>query len=139
MTAEENKASVRHFINEILVKKNVGAIDEYLSADYVEHDEMPGLEPGREGLKQMLGMYSGAFPDLGVHVEDIIAEGDKVVVRVRSTATHTGDFMGISATGKQVDFREIHIVRMSGGKMAEHWGIIDNMAMMQQLGVVPTE
>ena len=139
MTAEDNKADVRRFINEILVKKNIAAIDEYLSADYVEHDEMPGVEPGREGLKQMLGMYLGAFPDLGVQVEDMIAEGDKVVVRVRTTGTHTGDFMGIAATGKKIDIREIHIARMSGGKMLEHWGLTDNMTMFQQLGLAPSE
>ena len=139
MTAEDNKADVRRFIDEILVKKNIAAIDEHLSPDYVEHDEMPGVGPGREGLKQMLGMYLGAFPDLMVHVEDIIAEGDKVVVRVRTTGTHSGDFMGIAATGKKVDFGEMHMVSLSGGKMVEHWGIMDNMTMMQQLGVVPSE
>ena len=139
MPSEENKAQVRRFMDEVLEKKNVDAIDEYFTSDYIEHDEMPGVEPGREGLKQLLGMFFGAFPDLGVQIDDIIAEGDKVVVRVRTTGTHKGDFMGIAATGKQVNFAEIHVMRMSGGKMAEHWGIQDNMTMMQQLGVILSE
>ena len=139
MPGEENKAQVRRFIEEVLNKKSVDAIDEFFAPDYVEHDEMPGVEPGIEGLKQVLSMYFAAFPDLHVHVEDLIAEGDKVVGRMFTHGTHQGEFMGIAATGKQVKFAEIHIARMSGGKMVEHWGIIDNMAMMQQLGVIPSE
>ena len=139
MTTEENKALVRRFIDQVLNKKNADSIGDFFAADYVEHSQIPVAEPGLEGLKQMLGMYLAAFPDLHIQIEDLIAEGDKVVGRATTTATHTGEFMGIAATGKQVNFGEMHILRISGGKIVEHWGIEDNMTMMQQLGAIPTE
>ena len=80
----------------------------------------------------------GAFPDLHVTVEDLIAEGDKIVGRVTLTGTHQGELLGIPATGKKVAFSEIHIVRISNGKAVEHWEIADIMSMMQQLGVIPS-
>ena len=85
----------------------------------------------------MVGMFKGAFPDLKVTYDDVIAEGDKVVMRVTNSGTHKGDMMGIPASGKSVNFAEIHIVRMVDGKFAEHWGLEDSMTMMQQIGAMP--
>ena len=138
MPAEENKEVMRRFISEVMEKKNPAAVDEFIAADYIEHSPIPGFAEGVEGMKQMMGMFFGAFPDLHMQVEDVIAEGDKVVMRLKTEGTHQGEFMGIAATGKQVSFEEIHMMRIANGKMVEHWGIEDNMTMMQQMGIIPS-
>ena len=125
-------------MDEVVNKKNLGIMDELMASDYIERDEMPpGMPTGREGMKQMLGMMFGAFPDLHSTTEEVIAEGDLVVGRHTTTGTHSGDFMGIPATGKRISIQEVHIVRVVNGKAVEHWGAVDQMAMMQQLGVIP--
>ena len=134
--SEENKAKFRQ-LAEAFANGNVAAFDDLISADYVEHSPAPDQGPGIEGLKQMATMFRSAFPDLKFTIEDLIAEGDKVVGRMAFTGTHKGEFMGMAATNKQINIQEIHIVRISGGKMVEHWGIEDSMTMMQQLGAIP--
>ena len=137
MSLEENKAQFRRFIEEVENQRNVDVVDEFFAADYVDHNPPPFGEPGIEGFKQALGMFFSAFPDLHVAVEDLIAEGDKVMSRMTTRGTHQGELMGIAPTGKQIAIAEIHIVRYSGGKVVEHWGMEDNLGMMQQLGVIP--
>ena len=138
--SEENKARTRAFMEQVLNSKDVDALDNFFAADYVEHSEMPpGIPATRDGMKQMMGMYFEAFPDLQVTIEDMIAEGDKVVVRNTARGTHQGELMGIPATGNQVEMAEIHILRIADGMVVEHWGIEDQMGMMQQLGVIPTQ
>jgi steroid delta-isomerase-like uncharacterized protein len=121
---------------------NAGDIDgfaELLAGDFVEHEETPGLEPTKEGVKQFFHMYRAAFPDLRMEVQDVVAHGDKAVARVRATGTHQGDFMGMPATGKSVDVQLIDIIRFGDDGLAhEHWGVFDALAMMQQLGAIPT-
>ena len=114
-------------------------VDELVGANIIDHSPMPGQGPGSEGLKDALTMFRGAFPDLQVTIEDMIAEGEKVVVRVTMRGTHQGEFMGIPATNKKIEIGEMHIVRFAGGKMVEHWGQEDSLGTMQQLGVIPTE
>ena len=135
--SDKNKAIVRRFMEEVMNKKNLAAIDEFISDDMVDHNPAPGTASGLEGVKQTLGMFVSAFPDLRIGVEDLISEGDTVVMRVTTRGTHKGEFMGIAATGKQVEISEIHIVRVAGDKMVEHWGNSDDLGMMQQLGVIP--
>ena len=86
-------------------------------------------------MKQMMGGFFAAFPNFEYTNEDTIAEGDKVVTR----GTHEGDFMGIPATGRTVEIAVKHIARISAGKMVEHWGLIDRLSMMQQLGIIPEQ
>jgi predicted ester cyclase len=83
-------------------------------------------------------MFLSAFPDTKMTIEDQLAEGDKVTTRWTATGTHTGELMGIPATGKAVTVTGFDITRYSGGKSVEHWGQFDQMGMMQQLGVIPT-
>jgi steroid delta-isomerase-like uncharacterized protein len=110
----------------------------FLADDFIEHEETPGLEPTKEGVLEFFRLYKAAFPDLRFVPEDFIAEGDKVVVRVRASGTHSGDFMGIPATGKQIDVQLIDIIRFEDDGLGhEHWGVADVMTMMQQLGVIP--
>jgi steroid delta-isomerase-like uncharacterized protein len=120
---------------------NAGDIDEFathLADDFVEHEVTPGLEPTKEGVKDFFRMQLAAFPDLRMGVEDIVADADKAVARVRLTGTNRGGFMGMPATGKSVDVQLIDIFRFGGdGLLHEHWGVVDALAMMQQLGVVP--
>lgn len=139
MSLEENKALFHRFNDEVINKKNADAIGQFFAADYVDHNPPPIGEPGLEGFKQALGAYFAAFPDLHTDIDDLIAEGDKVVGGMTTCGTHRGELMGIAPTGKQITMAEIHIVRYSGGKVVEHWGIEESMGMMQQLGVIPAE
>jgi steroid delta-isomerase-like uncharacterized protein len=117
---------------------DVDAFGEFLADDFVEHEELPGLAPGKEGVIAFFRMYIAAFPDLRMEPEDVLPSGDKVVARVRVTGTHRGDFLGIPASGKAVDVQLIDIIRFGDDGLArEHWGVSDTMTMMQQLGAVP--
>ena len=136
--SEENKAIIRRFIEEVLDKRNLDVTDKYVASDFVDHGAPPGTPPGPEGFKQMMGEFFKAFPDFQYTSHDLIAEGDKVVSRGTFSGTHRGEFMGIAATGKRAEISEIHIARMSGGKLVEHWEASDQLGMMQQLGVIPT-
>ena len=120
---------------------NAGDIDGFgnlLADDFVEHEVTPGLAPTKDGVKQFFTMYIAAFPDLHFAVDDILPSGDKVVARVTVTGTNAGEFMGMPATGKSVSVQLIDIIGFGDDGLAhEHWGVVDAMAMMQQLGVVP--
>ena len=129
---------MRQLMEEALNQGNISLIDELVAPNFVEHEELPpGAPAGREGVKHMFTGIRAAFPNLNVTIDDIIAEGDKVVVRSTWSGTHQGEFMGIPATGKRVSFAVFDIVRYANGKMVEHWGQMDNLSMLQQLGVVP--
>jgi steroid delta-isomerase-like uncharacterized protein len=109
-----------------------------LADSFVEHEVTTGLEPTREGVKTFFRMQLAALPDLHFQVQDIFASGSKVVARVRYTGTNRGDFMGMPASGKRADVQLIDMFLFDdSGRVCEHWGVIDLMAMMQQLGFVP--
>ncbi len=120
---------------------NAGDIEgfgRHLADDFVEHEEQAGLTPTKDGVKAFFQMQLAAFPDLRMDVQDVVASGDKVVARVRYTATNRGAFMGMPATDKSVDVQLIDMFRFGDdGLLREHWGVLDALAMMQQLGVVP--
>jgi len=120
---------------------NAGDIDSFgrqLAVDFVERDDLPGFPPTRDGVIQYFRMLRASFPDMRMVVEDVIAGGDKAVARVRMSATHTSPFVGIPATGKQVQVSLIDIIRFGDdGRAREHWGIVDQLSLMQQLGVIP--
>lgn len=138
--AEEEKLTlVSRIYEEVINQGNFDVFDELVSADIVEHEEFPGLEPNREGVKQFFRMFRSAFPDLRFQVEEMFAAGDKVVTRLVMHGTHEGEFMGMAPTGKKIAVKAIDIFRVADGKIAEHWGLSDTMTMMQQLGAMPTE
>ena len=138
MSTEENKALVRRLVEEVFNRGNISLADEFLAPDFVEHEELPpGIPPGREAPKQLTTMMHSAFPDFKATIDDIIAEGDKVVVRMTWSGTHNGEFMGIPPTGNSFSVGVIDILRIVDGKLTDHWGQTDNMGMMQQLGVIP--
>jgi steroid delta-isomerase-like uncharacterized protein len=136
MSTEENKAIMRR-IFEVFNTGNLALAEEVLAADIVDHQAPPGIEPGLAGFKQLVTMFRSAFPDIQMTIEDIMAEGDKVVTRSTMRGTHQGEFMGIPPTGKQFTATSIDIVRFAGGKGVEHWGNSDDLGMLQQLGIIP--
>ena len=137
MSTEENKALVRRFYEEVFNKKNLAGVDEFVDPQIIEHSLPPGLPAGSAGTRQFIGIYLAAFPDLHLTAEDIIAEGDRVAVRLTYRGTHRGELMGIPPTGKQGTVTGIQIVRIAGGKIAENWINLDALGMLQQLGVIP--
>lgn len=113
-------------------------LDPLFAADYVERATVPpGWPPGLEGLKAFVRAIHEGFPDFRYTVEDMIAEGDRVVGRATASGTHEGDFLGIPATGKHATWSEIHIGRLVDGRFVEHWAIVDQLGLMQQLGAIP--
>ena len=134
--SEENKALYQKFIAEVIGKKDLAVLDKLVAPNFVDHNPIPGTPATREGMKQGISMLFSAFPDLQSPITFLVAEGDLVVGHHTTTGTHQGEFMGIPATGKKIQVDEIHIVRIVNGKAVEHWGLLEDMAMMQQLGVV---
>ena len=135
----DHAATARRFYDLI----NTGDLDRFgdaLADDFVEHEETPGLAPTKEGVLEFFRMYRAAFPDMRMEPQDVLVSGDKVVIRARVTGTHQGELMGMPATGKRVDVQLIDIMRFGDDGLAlEHWGVIDSLAMMQQLGAVPDD
>jgi steroid delta-isomerase-like uncharacterized protein len=138
MSTEQNKALIGRFVEEIFNRGNLSMVDEVFASDFVDHEQLPpGIPNNREGVYVLTGMLRSAFPDFKATIDDIVAESDKVVIRMTWSGTHKGEFMGIPATGKRVSFGVIDIMRIAGGKLVEHWGQTDTMGMMQQLGAIP--
>lgn len=131
-----NKQLYEQYVKEFLQGGDMSAADRYIAANVLTHDGMPGQAPGLEGVKQTFQVLRTAFPDMKVQLKDIIAEGDKVVGRFVVSGTHSGDFMGMPASGRAFTYDEIVIVRFENGKIAEHWAEMDSMGMMQQLGIM---
>ena len=123
---------------ELISAGDIHGFGDLVAEDLIEHEEAPGFESTKEGVKQVFQMYRAAFPDLRMEPQDIIVSGDKAVARVRATGTHQGEFMGMPATGKSADVQLIDIIRFGDDGLAhEHWGLFDALKMMQQLGAIP--
>jgi steroid delta-isomerase-like uncharacterized protein len=137
VSAEDNKALVRRFVDEVQSGGNVALIDEICSPEFVNHSAPPGIPADREGVKIVTAIFRGAFPDSYFTVEDMMAEGDKVATRKTFHGTHEGDFMGMPPSGRVVSMGLIDIVRISDGRVVEHWSMGDSLGLMQHLGVIP--
>lgn len=136
MTLERNKDIATRFIQEVFVKQDENAADELASPDFTPHSWGP-VGPGVENLKQAQRRVSAGLSDARMDIEDVIAEGDRVVVRLTSHGKHAGEFMGMPASGKEYAISEIHIFRIEDGKVAEHWRDADMLGLMQQIGAMP--
>lgn len=134
MTVKENKAMIRHNYEQ-LNERNLAALYENFSTDCVFHAAGGREIRGLEGLKQLITRILRAFPDHHETIDDMVAEGDKVVALVRWTGTHQGEYLGIAPTGKQVTYTAITIYRIVGGKVVESWQEGDRVGLVQQLGV----
>jgi steroid delta-isomerase-like uncharacterized protein len=137
MQAEDLKKLNQRFNDEVFGRKNINAIDELLTDDFVEHTPAPGQATDRQGAKDFIGIMLQAFPDLNFTIDRQIAEGDTVASVGKMTGTHKAPFMGVPATGKKVSIQVMDTGRVRGGKFSEHWGMVDVPAMMTQLGVAP--
>ena len=131
MSLEENKAIVRKFI-EAYNKHNLSTFYDFVAPDYVDHTN----QVGPEGVKQLFIMGFKGFPDWYEAIDDIIAEGDKVWLRLTYTGTHTGEFLGLAPTGKKITCMAVAIYRIVNGKLAEGWFVTDGLDMFKQIGAI---
>ena len=134
MSIEANKEIVRHY-QEIYYSNQLDRLSEVLSEDLLTPKIMPGIPQGIEGAKVAHQMMEAGFPDYQTVIDELIAEGDKVVARITMAGTNTGSFMGIPPTGKFISFTGIYIARIANGKIVEHWGEEDGVSLLGQLGV----
>jgi steroid delta-isomerase-like uncharacterized protein len=135
----ENRRLAHRFYDEACNQQRFGLIDELVAEDYQHHNSLlpPEIQQGRANFKQALRLFYTAFPDLQGTIEDLVADDEKFVARLRFRGTHQGELMGIPATGMPVDFSVIEIYRIAGGKIAEGWAQLDALGLMQQIGVIP--
>lgn len=137
ISIQENKALIRRFYEEVFNKKNLAAVDKFYAPNHIDHTLPAGLPVGPEGTKKAIEIIMTAFPDLHVTIEDMIAEGDKVVTRFTTHGTQQGPLGGIPPTGKPVAISTIEVTRIEDGKIIEDWGLDDRLGMLQQLGMIP--
>ena len=137
MSPEENKALVRRWFAET-DRGNLAVIDELLPPEYLDHNPpIPGLPRGREGVRQSNRLARAAFPDAVHEIEEQVAEGDRVLTRVRTRATFLGAFLGYAPTGKVIEVRGVSVHRIADGQLVEHWAQADAAGFMAQLGPPP--
>ena len=132
---EKNKDFIRAYTEDFWNKQNIAAFEKYYTADFIVH-----FADGDQNCEQYKGLCQAsftAFPDLHITTDDLVAEGDKVAKVYTANSTHKGEFMGIPATGKRIVVKGIEVFRIADGKIAELWASMDNLGMMQQLGVIP--
>ncbi len=138
--ATRNKATLKRSIDAMntgdaeLISKT---IDEVVVPDVLIRTPLPVGATGAQALKEVFGRLHQAFPDLHIAIEDLIAEGDKVVSRNTVTGTHQGEYIGLPPTGKSITYNEIFIFRFDNGRIAETWGVVDVFSQKQQLGAIP--
>ena len=135
MSTETNKATVRRYLEQVIGAGRADLLDEFMVENITLHGT--GLAPGLPALREWVGAMASAFPDRQLTVDDVVAEGDRVVARTTVIGTHQGEMQGIPATGKAISQPSITIFRLAKGKIAESWLATDNLSLMQQLGVIP--
>ncbi|WP_339717387.1 ester cyclase [uncultured Sneathiella sp.] len=136
MPADLAKELVNRMIEEIQNKKNITLLDELFATDFVNHSARPGMEPGRQGMRQLFSDMNDAFPDGRIEILDQISDGRKIWTRKTFSGTHSGMFRGVAPTGKQVGYEVIDIIAVEEGRISEHWSVLDRLGFMQQLGLV---
>jgi steroid delta-isomerase-like uncharacterized protein len=137
MSTHEAKSVFLRILDEGFNQRRHEIADELVAADFIDHASAPGIPTeGPASLKATLAMFHTAFPDVEATIDDVITEGDRVVVRSHWHGTHRGDFLGIPPTGKEFDLTAIDILRVVDGKAIEHWGNEDDLGMLQQLGLI---
>ncbi|MGK5114049.1 MULTISPECIES: ester cyclase [unclassified Geodermatophilus] len=138
MTTEENKAVVRRFVEEFKNSGDEAVAAQLRSPDFVNHSAPPGAPRGPEGGPALFRARRTAFPDLAVTVDDMLADGDKVVTRQTFSGTHRGEYLGVPATGRRVSWPVIDIVTVVEGRITEHWAVADLHGLHAQLTADPS-
>lgn len=136
MSAEANKSLIRSYVD-TWNRGDLQGLSGYWSQDMLHHTRTQAH--GCDEVKEIVRSFMNAFPDLQFQIDDIIAEGDRVVTRMTARATNTGSYLGLPPTGKRIDCAVLGIARLDKGKIVEHWGVTDELAMMSQIGVLPEE
>jgi len=136
---EDIQTKARRTLEEIFPKADVAALAEVVHPDCFNHEAPPGVPQGLEGMQKMMLWLNRAFSDLHYEIHQVIAQGDTVAIFCTMTGRHTGEFMGIPATQRSVASSQAHRVRFQDGKGIEHWAVRDDLTLMQQLEVLPTE
>ena len=133
-----NAELIQEFYDEMFTNGNLDKIDDLVTDDVVDHEQgMPGQPEGKEGVRFFVETMRDSFSDLKAKIDVSVENGDMCAARVTMTGKHTGEFMGVPATDKTFELEGIDIIRVEDGKCAEHWGVTDMMALMQQLGAIP--
>jgi steroid delta-isomerase-like uncharacterized protein len=134
----EGAGLIQEFYDEMLTNGNLDKIDELVTDDVVDHEQgMPGQPEGKDGVIFFVNAMRSAFSDIKATIGPSVESGDMASARVTITGKHTGEFMGVPASDKSFEIEGIDMIRIEDGKCAEHWGVTDNMALMQQIGAVP--
>lgn len=136
MSTEHHKTKVRRLIDEAQSGGRLEVVDELLAADFVDHTPFPGIPPTREGVKMLFAGLRAAFPDLHVTISEQIAEDDRVATRKTFRGTHQGDFLGVSASGRPVEFEVIDILTFESDRISEHRVVLDQLGLLRQLGAM---
>ena len=134
----ENKEVVRRIFEDLFNRGDVEKADELVASDLVEHSAHPSGANGPGSITQIVAWCHRTLPDVRFTIEDMVAEGDYVAARVTLRGTHQGEMMGLAPTGKRLSQAQMHLCRIVSGKMVEHWEVTDGLALMQQLGVIPS-
>jgi predicted ester cyclase len=137
--AEDLKAIARRTLEEIFPNGDAAALAEVVHADVVNHEAPPGAPQGLDGMTQTMRWLGRAFSDRRYEIHQVVGEGDTVVVYCTFHGRHTGEFMGLAPTGHSIAARQVHVVRFQGGKGIEHWAVRDDLAMLRQLGALPSQ
>jgi predicted ester cyclase len=137
MSTEQNKKTVQTLLTEGMNKRNYSIIDQVIAPGFVNHG-IPNATKGPEGFKEIIRQFVDAFPDMNIHLEHIVAEGDQVATRGYWTGTNSGSFMGAPATGRKVRCEFVDFWTLQNGKCTENWVQMDMVGVMQQLELMPT-
>lgn len=134
---EDNKTLAVRALDELFNRGNLEAAEDLVHPEFLNHEAAAGRPPGPEGMRQTITWIRNAFSELNFTVHDVVAEGDRVVVRCDMSGRHTGELMGLPATGESFSVQHIHVFRIAEGKLVEHWANRDDLGCMVQLGLAP--
>jgi predicted ester cyclase len=133
MTSTDNKTIARRVLEEIFPTNDVDALRDVISDEFVNHEAPAGTPPGLGSVTMFMHLLNEAFSDQRWEIHDVLADGDKVVIRCTHSGVHTGDYFGLPSTGRRFAYRQMHIIRIRNGKGTEHWAVRDDAALMRQL------
>jgi predicted ester cyclase len=134
---EQNKELVRLLLEDDISRGDEAVGERIIHPNFVDHTNPPGMQHGLAGHQAIVRLFRVAFPDQWWQIKDLITEGDRVVARTAMRGTHQGDFFGIPPTDRSVTLSGVHVLRIVYGRIVEHWGINDDLGLLQQLGVIP--
>jgi steroid delta-isomerase-like uncharacterized protein len=142
MTAvgQDTKAIALRLAHDVFSKGDLDAFEALLAEDYINHNiPVPSVPGTKDGFRELVKATRSAFPDVVVHVDHVIAEGDMVAFHDHVTATSRGEFFGVPPSGRRIEWTEIHWLRIADGRIVEHWTNFDQLGILQQLGALPAE